>query len=170
MSRWALLMALPLLLAATPAGGGVPLWPRETEAQLQERLEKEHNPVKKAKETARLARMKLRQAMDAYNAKQAEEGVRLVGAYLGGIKDAWQMLRNSGRNAANDSRGFKELDFELRDDEKLLHDLERRIPYYDRDPVEKAEKEIEQVRLEVMQALFPTARGPESRTPPDNKR
>lgn len=96
MSRWALLMALPLLLAAAPAGGGVPLWPRETEAQLQERLEKEHNPVKKAKETARLARMKLGQAMDAYDARHVEEGLRLVGAYLGGIKDAWQTLRNSG--------------------------------------------------------------------------
>ena len=62
-------------------------------------------------------------------------------------------------------QGFKELDIELREDARLLEDLKRRISYFERDPLEKAEKEVEQVRAEVLQALFPAARAPEAAKP-----
>jgi len=105
-----------------------------------------------------LARLKLRQAIHAYGQGNVEQGAQLVSAYLGRIKDAWQTISNSGRNAARDSRGFKELDIELREDVRLLEDLKRRVSYFDRDPIEKAEKEVEQARAEVLKALFPAAR------------
>jgi hypothetical protein len=132
----------------------------ETEAKLLEREQKENNPVKKSKEEIRLARIKLRQAVQTYVQGDTEQGAQLVSAYLGRIKDSWQILRSSGRNAARAAQGFKELDIELREDDRLLDDLKRRVPYFERDPIEKAEKEIEQVRAEVIQALFPAGGAP----------
>jgi hypothetical protein len=164
--RWRTLLAAFLLIVALALLAGAALvMPSETEAELEARMEKERNPAKKAKEGARLARLKLREAIAAYEEREAERGARLVSAYLGRIRDTWQRLRSSGRNAAADQRGFKELEFELRDDERMLSDLERRVPYDERNPVEKAEKEVERVRVEVMQALFPSARGPEVKKP-----
>jgi hypothetical protein len=138
----------------------------ETEAQLQASMQMEHNPVKKSIKQTRLARIKLQQAIDAYDQGKLQQGGQLVSTYLSGIKDSWQMLRSSGRNAVRAPRGFKELDIELREDARLLDDLKRRTSYFERDPLEKAEKEVEQVRVEVLQALFPAARSPQAAKPP----
>jgi hypothetical protein len=43
--------------------------------------------------------------------------------------------------------------------------VKRRISYFDHGPVEKAEKEVEQERAEVLQALFPVARPPQAAKP-----
>ncbi len=132
--------------------------PSETEEQLLARIRDEKDAVRKCKEEARLARMKLRQAIHTYEQGNTEQGAQFVSAYLGRIKEAWLTIRNSGRNAARDSRGFKELDIQLREDARLLEDLKRRVSYFDRDPIEKAQKEVEQARAEVLQLLFPAAR------------
>jgi hypothetical protein len=148
-----LLIGAPVFVAGAPSPR-----PPQSEARLLARIQEERNPVKKSKEEARLARLKLRQAIHTYGQGDVEQGAQLVSAYLGRIKDAWQTISNSGRNAARDSRGFKELDIELREDVRLLEDLKRRVSYSDRDPIEKAEKEVEQARAEVLKALFPAAR------------
>jgi hypothetical protein len=164
---WRLLLSIPLLLLGVlsflPAASSAQR--SETEAQLLARMQKEHDPVRKSKQETRLARIKLRQAIQAYNQGNTEQGAQLVSIYLDRIKDSWQLLRSSKRSAARNPRGFKELDIELREDARLLNDLKRRISYFDRDPIEKAEKEAEQVRSEVLHALFPAARAPEAAKP-----
>ena len=139
--------------------------PSETEQHLLARVQKETDPVKKSKGQTRLARIKLEEAIQAYEHGDIEQGVQLVNVYLGGIKDSWQTLRSSGRNAARNPQGFKELDIELREDVRLLDDLKRRISFYDRGPLEQTGKELEQVRAEVLQALFPVARTLEATKP-----
>jgi ADP-ribose pyrophosphatase YjhB (NUDIX family) len=164
---WRALLSIAFSLLAVPAflAGASSALPSETEAQLLARMEKEHDPIRKSKEETRLARIKLQQAIQAYGQGNMEQGAQLVSAYLGRIKDSWQILRSSGRNAARASQGFKELEMELREDARLLEDLKRRISYFERDPIEKAAKEVEQVRAEVLQALFPAARVPEAAKP-----
>ena len=164
---WRALLFLGLLLIGTPVflAGASSAAPSDTEAQLEARVEKEHDPVRKSKMECRLARIKLKQAIRTYEQGNTEEGARLVSAYLARIKDSWQALKDSGRNAAHASGGFKELDIELREDARLLDDLKRRISYFDRGPVEKAEKEVEQERTEVLHALFPATRAPEAAKP-----
>jgi len=137
----------------------------ETEAHLLARVQKETDPVKKSKGQTRLARIKLEQAIQAYDHGNIEQGVQLVSVYLGRIKDSWQTLRGSGRNAARNPQGFKELDIELREDVRLLNDLGQRVSFYDRAPIEQAGKQLEQVRTEVLQALFPVARMMEAKKP-----
>jgi ADP-ribose pyrophosphatase YjhB (NUDIX family) len=164
---WRVLLSIAFLLIGVPVflAGTSSAPPSETEAQLLARVQKEHDPVRKSKEETRLARIKLRQAIHAYEQGNTEQGAQLVSAYLGRIKDSWQTLRSSGRNAAHAPQGFKELDIELREDERLLDDLKRRVSYFERDPIEKGAKEVEQVRAEVLQALFPAARVPEAAKP-----
>jgi len=151
-----LLTGVPVFLAAAPS---------DTERHLQAHVEKETDPVKKSKGTTRLARIKLEQAMQAYEHGRIEQGAQLVTTYLGRIKDSWQLLKTCGRNAARDPRGFKELDIELREDTRLLEDLKRRISFDDRGPLDQAGKELEDVRAEVLHALFPVARAPEAANP-----
>jgi hypothetical protein len=161
------LLSIALSLIGVPAflAGASSAPPSETEAKLLARAQNEHNPVKKSREEIRLAQIKLRQAVQTYVQGDTEQGAQLVSAYLGRIKDSWQILRSSGRNAARDSRGFKELDIELREDARLLDDLKRRVSYFKREPIEKAEEEIERVRGEVIQALFPATPAPEAAKP-----
>jgi hypothetical protein len=164
---WRALLSIAFLLIGVSAflAGASSGPPSETEAQLLARMQKEHNPVRKSKEETRLARIKLQQAIQNYGQGYVEQGSQLISAYLDRIKDSWQILKNSGRNAARAPQGFRELDIELREDARLLDDLKRRVSYFDRDPVEKAAKEAEQVRAEVLQALFPAARAPEAEKP-----
>jgi ADP-ribose pyrophosphatase YjhB (NUDIX family) len=153
---WLVLLSIAFSLIGVPAflAGASSAPPSETEAQLLARVAKEHDPVRKSKEETRLARIKLRQALQTYVQGDTEQGAQLVGAYLGRINDSWQILKGSGRNAARSAQGFKELD------NRLLDDVKRRVSYLERDPIEKAEKEIEQVRAEVIQALFPSGGAP----------
>jgi len=152
-----------LLAGALVAVGGAPSGPSsESEERLLARIQKEADPVKKSKCMTRLARIKLQQAIEAYEHGNIQQGVQFAQVYLGRVKDSWQLLKNCGRNAARDIRGFKELDIELREDARLVDDLQRRVSYLDRGPIEQAGKELEVVHSEVMHALFPAARAVEA--------
>jgi len=164
---WRAFFSIAFLLTGVPAflAGASSAPPSETEAQLLARMQNEHDPVKKSKQETRLARIKLRQTIQTYEQGNIEQGAQLLSAYLDRIKDSWQILKSSGRNAAHASQGFKELDIELREDARLLDDLKRRVFYFERDPIEKAAKEVEQARAEILQALFPAAGAPEAAKP-----
>jgi len=138
---------------------------RETEEQLLARLQAENNPVRKAKVEIRLGRLKLEQAIEAYEQGNVEAGATLLDAHLGRMKEAWQTLGGSGRNAARHSQGFKELDIALREDIRRLEDLKHRIAFDDRRPAEKVSKELESIRSEVLRALFPAGGAPATGTP-----
>jgi cellulose biosynthesis protein BcsQ len=130
--------------------------PREdSEKDLLARLARETNPVQKAKYEARLARVKLLQAMEACQQGDIEGSQRLLGAYLERVKSAWDTLQKTGRQAHRKPQGFKELDIELREDTRYLEDLKRRFPFTNREPAEKAAEEVEKLRAEVLAALFP---------------
>jgi hypothetical protein len=138
-----------IVLGLAPGAGAQGLAPAparqpDSEPDLLGRLEREQNPVKKAKYQVRLGRIKLLQA-------------------LGRMKGSWQTLRDSGRRAVRQPQGFKELDIALREDARRLEDLKHHVPYTDRDPVEKVAQEVERIRAEVLHALFPAERPAEDR-------
>lgn len=128
---------------------------RETEEQLRERIQSEQNPVKKAKYEIRLAHLELQQARDAYEQGNVQLGAKLLEAFAEHMTTSWKFLRDSGRQAAKQPQGFKELDISLRQDVRLLEDLRHRVAYFDRGPVDKAAQEMERIRSEVLRALFP---------------
>src|SRR6266446_499018 len=81
--------------------GPAPLAARhpDTEEDLQARIEREPNPVKKAKFEVRLGRVKLAQAIAAYDRGNLDRSNALAAAYLAEMRGAWQRLRGTGRNA-----------------------------------------------------------------------
>ena len=130
----------------------------DTEEDLQSRLQRESNPVKKAKYEIRLGRLKLTEAIDAFDRHDANKAQDLLGAYLMHIRSSWQLLQSSGRNAFRHPGGFKELDIALREDGRFIEDLTLRLSYYDRGNVVRTSKELEQIRAAVIKELFPPER------------
>jgi hypothetical protein len=131
----------------------------DTEQQLLARLQSEQNPVKKAKDEIKLSKLKLIQVHDAYVQGHVEEGTKLLGTFLDEIKTSWKLLQDSGRKASRQPEGFRELEIALREDVRALHDLGPTVSYFDRGPLLNAEKELDQMRIEVLNELFPGGKG-----------
>jgi hypothetical protein len=132
----------------------------ETEAQLLARIQNEQNPVKRAKDEIKLSKLRLAQAQDAYSQGDVDAGTKLLATFVEDLKSAWKLLQGSGRKAVKQPEGFRELEISLREDARPLQDMGRRLPYFDRDPVDKAAQELERMRAEVLQALFPAGKSP----------
>jgi hypothetical protein len=158
MSAPRLSLAVLLTLLALAAAAVTPATARhpETEQELLDRIQREPNPVKKAKLEMRLGRLKMDQAIGAYNQGHIDQGKSLLGTYLDRMRGCWQTLKGSGRNAVKQPQGFRELDIALREDSRTLEDLAHRISYFDRAPVEQTMGEVNRVRAEVIHALFPS--------------
>ena len=92
------------------------------------------------------------------------------------MKTSWKLLQDSGRKASKQPEGFRELEISLREDVRSLQDLGRTVSYFDRAPLVNAAQELEQMRAEVLHALFPgdkprTGKGspaPQTTTSPGN--
>ncbi|MBZ5565938.1 MAG: hypothetical protein LAP13_26395 [Acidobacteriia bacterium] len=153
-SRWitALLICFCGAFLTTTLCGGK----RDNEEDLKTHIQSEHNPVKKAKIQIRLAKLQLNQAEASYNQGQTEQGAALLGVYASTMQDAWEALRQSGRNGARQPQGFKELELALREGTRRLEDLKHRISYYDREPVDKVQQTLASEHNAVLKALFPT--------------
>ena len=85
-----------LLLAAGldgPMGFATPPPRQDNEQKLQSRIDRERNPVKKAKLKVRLGRVKLLQAIDAYDRRDHRQYQQLLDAYLAVMKGAWADLQ-----------------------------------------------------------------------------
>ncbi|PYU92696.1 MAG: hypothetical protein DMG26_03965 [Acidobacteria bacterium] len=145
------------LIVFSSVPGPAPLAARhpDTEEDLQARIEREQNPVKKAKFEVRLGRVKLTQAIAAYDKGDLDRCNALAAAYLVEMKGAWQRLMGTGRSAEKKPEGFRELDIALREDARALDDLAHRIPYNDRGPVTEVAHEVDKLHGEVLAALFP---------------
>jgi hypothetical protein len=144
-----------LLLVLFAAAASDSVQAKDTEEKLGTRIQRERDPVKKAKLEIRLGRLKLLQAFEAFDHKQVEQSHELLVAYLERMEGAWKTLADSGRQASRKPQGFKELDIALREDIRLLEDFAHRVPFQVREPVEKTSKRVEELREHVLRALFP---------------
>jgi hypothetical protein len=158
------LLALATLLTAVVGPALRTLRAREySERELLARIQREGDPVKKAKYQIQLGRLKLQQALEAYSRNDVDHGQPLLDSYLEEMKGAWHTLENSGRPALKKPQGFRELDIALREDGRFLKDLEQRTPYMDRDPVTKVAAAISKLHEQVLEALFPPTKTQTSR-------
>jgi hypothetical protein len=152
--RWTLILGGTLVFGILVLPGPAALG-RETEEQLLQRIQAEQNPVKKAKDEIKLARLKLTQVQNAYSQGHFEEGAKHLSALVEAMKSSWKLLQDSGRKASKHSEGFRELDISLRESVRALEDLGRTVSYYDRAPLVDAAQQLDRMRDEVLHALFP---------------
>jgi hypothetical protein len=151
--RWSVFFAG--LAVAGVLLGGLCATGSDTEEQLVQRIQSESNPVKKAKAEIKLARLRVAQVQEAYSQGHIEAGTKYLAGLLDTMKTAWRLLRDSGRKAPKQPDGFRDLEIALREDVRTLEDLQRKVSYFDRAPVTNAAQELEQIRSEVIHALFP---------------
>lgn len=147
-------LVLLLFVGADTVPASPPRRP-DNEQDLLARLQRESDPIKKAKLEIRLGRVKLLQSIAALDQGNLEETNRLLGVYRETLSGAWDRLKKSGRVAHKKPAGFKELDIELREDARYLEDLRHRIPYAERGTAEKVAAEVGEMRNEVLKVLFP---------------
>lgn len=131
---------------------------RWTAEELNARIQREDNPVKKAKLVMDLAHLELSQATDAYGKGDYEQGAKLLETYTGNMQQAWTILCQAKRNPVIHPQGFKELEINLREGHRLIQDLAHKVTYDVRDPVLKAESQTVELRNKVILALFPGAK------------
>jgi len=155
-----------LSLAAALVLPSAMVWARRHDdpAKLEDQIQRERNPVKKAKLEIRLARLDLQQGLDAYSHNQVKQGEQFLGAYLQEITDSWNVLENSGRNAVKNPSGFMQLEIALRENARFLNDLEERVGYLEQTPIRKTLGEMKRIHSRVLLALFPGAGPPTVKT------
>ncbi|HLY61486.1 MAG TPA: hypothetical protein VKV95_12130 [Terriglobia bacterium] len=129
---------------------------KDTEQDLIPRVEREHDPIKKAKYEIRLAYLKLILSDDACQKDDHESCQRLLNVYLELMRSSWKDLQSSGRNAVKQPLGFGELEMALRENVQNLEDLNRRMPFEDRGILDPVIQETNRIHDEVFAALFPS--------------
>jgi predicted RNase H-like nuclease (RuvC/YqgF family) len=148
---------LAALILSLGSGIAVATPSDDTEEKLLAHIQSEHNPVKKAKDEVRLVQLKLKQAFESYGQGDFERSRNLLDQYIRRMKDAWETLETSGREASRKPQGYKELDIALREARRELEDFETRISFEERAAVEEVRKETEDLSNRVFNALFPSA-------------
>jgi hypothetical protein len=151
-----------LSLAAAFVLAPAQVWARRHDdpAKLKAAIERERNPVKRAKLEIRLARIELQQGLDAYDKNHVNRGQLLLGAYLQEMTDSWNLLKNSGRDAVKNPSGFMQLEIALRENGRFLNDLEERVSYLEQAPIRKTLDAMNRLHSRVLMALFPGSARP----------
>jgi hypothetical protein len=159
-TRWGLALLMAGTMGFLPTRAG-PALAKDNPADLAARLARETNPVKKAKLEIRLSGLKLQAARDARDQDQVEASLQLLQEYHRHVVNAWDWLQKSGRVplAHKKPDGFKELDIALRQDLRFLEDLKHAYTLAERVPIERIVKDVERIRNEVLEALFPMGDG-----------
>ncbi|MGH9378488.1 MAG: hypothetical protein ACRD18_12670 [Terriglobia bacterium] len=137
----------------------------DNEPDLTARIQRENNPVKRAKLEIRMGKLLLDQAAAAYDHHQIPQGQKLLSSFTGEMQDAWKLLESSGRNAAKKPDGFMQLEIALRENARALNGLRERVFYLYRGPIDKTLKTLNQVHSRVLVQLFPGAVPPSAASP-----
>jgi hypothetical protein len=136
------------------------------EENLTARIEREQNPGKKARLQVRLAKLKLTEADEAYHSRDFARGRDLLKEYLIQIRASWATLQGAQDGVRKHLRAFKDLEIALREDDRFLQDMSRRIPYPESETVKAIAKESSAVHNQVLEAIFPAGVPPKAKRKP----
>lgn len=136
---------------------------KDKEETLIAKIDRENNPGKKARLQFRLAKLKLREAEKAYDARDFAEGKALLRQYLGDVKDSWITLQTADNGPRKHLWALKDLEISLREDNRFLEDLSHRVPYPESETIKEITKETSAVHNQVLEAIFPSGSSPGGR-------
>jgi hypothetical protein len=151
----ALSASLLILLAAGPA-------PADSLDKLRQELARASDPVDRAKATAKLGDELVKQLADRYKTGAYTDGEQLLEEYLKAVRAAHRGLQQSGRDARRKPAGFKQLEIHLRQSAHTMDRIAQHAPADARDPVVQAQKELSDIRSELLDALMEGSAKPKS--------
>jgi hypothetical protein len=155
--RWLRLFVAPLLalLATSPALAN-------NLDKLRQELARANDPIARAKATAKLGDALVKQMSELYKKGAYTDGEQLLGEYLAAVRAAHRGLQESGRDARRKPAGFKQLEIHLRQSGHTLERIAQHAPLDSRDPLVQAQKELDGIRSELLQALMQGSPKPKS--------
>lgn len=75
--------------------------------------------------------------------------------YRSAVNAARDAMFESGRNAVDNSAGFRDLEIALRQHYRQLEDIGTRLTFQFREPINQLREEVARIRDELLGALFP---------------
>jgi hypothetical protein len=134
--------------------------------QLAARIEREKNPGKKARFQVRLARIRLTDAIQEYDAGNYGQGWALLEEYRRQIDLSWKTLESAQGGLAKHFEAYKDLEISLREDRRVLEDLRERVPYPEDQSIKTIAEESSRVHNQVLRVLFPAGTPPQKSKKP----
>lgn len=150
----ATLLLLAFVSCATPAYA---LANADRERQLakeREKLQKETDPVDRAKISIKISDLLLASVSDAVQEEDYVVMNERLDEYAAVIEGAYETMMNSGRDAQKKSGGFKELEIALRKHVLRFGDLARALSLDRRPPIEKVKHLASVLQDGLLKALF----------------
>jgi hypothetical protein len=137
----------------------LPLW-AQNDKRLQQlekeqaKLKRQTDPVDYTKTQIKISEILLSFIRDAVRDGNLEMMAERLDGYITAIQDAHQILVKSGRDAHRKPKGFKDLEIALRRHARQLEDIGQSLTFDDRQPIAEARDRAEDIRAELMKALF----------------
>lgn len=120
------------------------------------RLARARGPVDRTRIQVNIANLLVSLIGDAVSDGDIERlGLRMM-EYRSAVTNARDVMMGSGRNAVDDSAGFRDLEIALRRHVRQLDDIGGRLTFGLRQPITELIDEIADIRSELLGALFPS--------------
>ncbi len=113
------------------------------------------NAVDRAKALGKLGHEEYAAARQAVDAGKTDEALQFLKDYEEQAVATHAALLKTGADPARNSNGFRQLQISVRERERDLKDLIRRIGFEQSDPFEKVGKRLDELNQKLIQELFP---------------
>lgn len=126
----------------------------DTLQELRDKLARERDADDRAKITVEIGEALLGQIAEALKKPDLEAGRTLLDEYVKTMRQAYEDLEASGRDARRKPKGFKDLEIHLRRSHKDLDELGHLLSFDELEPLRKAMEEIEDIREKLLENLM----------------
>lgn len=128
--------------------------PQDQAAELKARLERESDPIKKARLELRLAELALNEATRLYEKGDTEKGLARLEEMLSLVVAAYDRLQATGRDPRKRPSGFKETEIKMREFSRRVEDLRVSLTIEEREGIEKIEARLVELRDHLLHRLM----------------
>ena len=136
----------------------------------KDKLKYDHaeNAVDRAKALGKLGREEYAAARQAIDAGRIDESLQFLRDYNQQASDTHAALLKTGVDASKNSNGFRQLQISVRERERDLNELIRRVGFEQSQPFEELRKSLDELNQKLIQELFPR-RSPNKQTRDEQK-
>jgi hypothetical protein len=146
-------VGLSVLALAGPVGA------QEYLEALRMGFAREQDPIKKARLVGKLGNAQLAEAGKAADAGNYAQAMRLLEEYRDTVKQAYDGLKATGRDAEREPAGFKQLQIHVRQSIRKVDHLITALPFARREPFGSLRSELAALDKELLSVLFPRQPG-----------
>lgn len=137
---------------------GAPVQSARVQQDLaKDKLKYDHaeNAVERAKTLGKLGHEEYVAARQAVDAGKTDEALQFVKDFNAQVTDTYAALLKTGVDPSKNSNGFRQLQISVRERERDLKELIRRVGFEQSEPFEEIGKNLDELNQKLIQELFP---------------